>query len=215
MTKKLPPPLDWPAWRVEGIKVEGALQSDASHLALSQQNRLPDSGRRPLAIWNMWMCGQKGKHFFQCCTRRAADCAISIFQPFYNLLRCEHEWSSKLAQKVKLVVQACNTREIPKSLDHGRLSWNFSAKWFRWNIRTLWWPKILLFRKKGFRWGPARGRGGGNSHKGSTAATGQQAGLPPLSLPARSWATSAAHAQWETGQGACAGEGQAGVAQAQ
>ena len=50
MTKKLPPPLDWPAWRVEGIKVEGALQSDASHLALSQQNRLPDSGRMPLAI---------------------------------------------------------------------------------------------------------------------------------------------------------------------
>ena len=135
------------------------------------------------------------KHFFQCCTRRAADCAISIFQPFYNLLRCEHEWSSRLAQKVKLVVQICSTREIPKSLDHRRLSWNFSAKWFRWKIRTLWGPKILLFRKKGFRWGPARGRGGGNSHKGSTAATGQQAGLPPLSLPARSWATSAAHAQ--------------------
>ena len=67
--------------------------------------------------------------------------------------------------------------------------------------------------KKGFRWGPARGRGGGNSHKGSTAATGQ-AGLPPLSLPARSWARSAAHAQWETGRGACAGEGQADMAHA-
>ena len=91
------------------------------------------------------------KHFFQCCTRRAADCAIFIFQPFFNLLWCEHEWSSKLAQKVKLVVQVCNTREIPKSLDHGRLSWNFSAKWFTWNIRTLWWPKILLFRKKGLQ----------------------------------------------------------------
>ena len=73
--------------------------------------------------------------------------------------------------------------------------------------------KFFFSEKKGFRWGPARGRGGGNSHKGSTAATGQ-AGLPPLSLPARSWARSAAHAQRKTGHGACAGEGQADMAHA-
>ena len=40
-------------------------------------------------------------------------------------------------------------------------------------------------------------------------------GCPPLSLPARSWARSAAHAQRKTGHGACAGEGQADVAHAQ
>ena len=155
------------------------------------------------------------KHFFQCCTRRAADCAISIFQPFYNLLRCEHEWSSRLAQKVKLVVQICSTREIPKSLDHRRLSWNFSAKWFRWKIRTLWGPKILLFRKKRAS-GEVQLEGGVGAirTKVQQLQLASRLGCPPFSLPARSWATSAAHAQWETGQGACAGEGQADVAQA-